>query len=109
MEVEAMTDTNTKEAWNRFQTDLKSLADELHRHYKGADDDTKAAEISRSLQQLGQATEKFFESLDTATRDPDVRASTKQAARSFGAALAGTFREVGEELDKALRPETAPK
>jgi hypothetical protein len=38
-----------------------------------------------------------------------VRASTKQAARSFGAALAGTFREVGEELDKALRQKPAPK
>jgi hypothetical protein len=104
-----MTDTNTKEAWTRFQADMKSLAGELHRHYKDADDNTKAAEINSALRQIGQATEKFFSSLDVAASDPEVRASTKQAARSFGAALSGTFREVGEELDKALRQKTPPK
>jgi len=104
-----MTDNSTREAWNRFQTDMKSLAGELHRHYKDADEDTKAAEINGALRQIGQATEKFFASLDVAASDPEVRASTKQAARSFGAALAGTFREVGDELDKALRQKTPPK
>ena len=34
---------------------------------------------------------------------------TKQAAQSFGAALAETFREVGDEMDKALRKSAAPK
>ncbi len=104
-----MTDESTKEAWSHFQTDMKSLAGELHRHYKDAGSDTKAAEINGALRQIGQATEKFFASLDVAASDPDVRATTKQAARSFGAALAGTFRDVGEELDKALRQKSAPK
>jgi len=104
-----MTDNSTKESWNRFQADMKSLAGELHRHYKDADADTKAAEINSAFPQIGQATEKFFTSLDVAASDPEVRASTKQAARSFGAALAGTFREVGDELDKALRQKTPPK
>ena len=104
-----MTDTSTKEAWGRFQSDVKSLAGELHRHYKDADDATKAAEMNSALRQIGRATEKFFVSLDVAASDPEVRATTKQAARSFGAALAGTFREVGEELDKALRQKTPPK
>jgi hypothetical protein len=67
-----MTDTNTHQAWDRFQTDMKTLAGELRRHYKNSDDEEKAAEINRSLQQLGQAAEAFFESLDTATRDPEV-------------------------------------
>jgi hypothetical protein len=104
-----MADTNTHEAWDRFQSDMKSLAGELRRHYKSADDEKKAAEINRSLQQLGQAAEAFFESLDTATRDPEVRAGTKRAARSFGSALAGTVREVSEELDKAIRQAAARK
>jgi BMFP domain-containing protein YqiC len=104
-----MTDTNTKEAWNRFQADMKSLASELHRHYKDADDRKRTAEVDSALRQLGQAAEKVFESLDKATSDPEVRARTKQAARSLGVALAGTFREVGEELDKALRQKTTPK
>jgi len=104
-----MTEESTKEAWSHFQTDMKSLAGELHRHYKDAGSDTKAAEINSALRQIGQATEKFFASLDVAASDPDVRATTRQAARSFGAALAGTFRDVGDEVDKALRQKTPPK
>jgi len=104
-----MTESNTKQAWDKFAADAQNLAGELRRNYKDADDAKKTAEIDRSLRQLGQAAEAFFSSLDTATRDPQVRASTKQAARSFGAALAETFREVGDELDKALRKTAAPK
>jgi hypothetical protein len=104
-----MTETSTKEAWTKFQADMKSLGGELNRHYEGAGDDANAAEVNSALRQLGQATEKFFASLDTATSDPEVRARTKQAARSFGTALSGTLREVGEELDKALRQKPVPK
>jgi hypothetical protein len=104
-----MTDTNTTDAWDRFQADVKALAGELRRNYGDADDEKKTAEIRSSVRQLGQAAETLFESLGTATRDPQVRASTKQAARSFGSALRETFREVGGELDKALRQPPAPK
>lgn len=104
-----MTDTKSKEAWDRFAADAQNLAGELRRNYKDAGDEKKTAEIDRSLRQLGQAAEAFFASLDTATRDPQVRASTKQAARSFGAALAETLRDLGDELDKAVRPKATPK
>ncbi len=104
-----MTETKSKEAWDRFTADAQNLAGELRRSYKDADDQKKTAEIDRSLRQLGQAAEAFFASVDSATRDPQVRASTKQAARSFGAALAETLRDLGDELDKAVRPKTAPK
>jgi hypothetical protein len=104
-----MAETSTKEAWDRFQADVKTLAGELSRNYENSNDEKKTAEINRSLRQLGQAAEAFFESLDTATRDPEVRASTKRAARSFGSALTETFREVSVELDKAFRQPAAPK
>jgi hypothetical protein len=87
---------------------MKSLAREFDRHYKDEDPKMESGEINSALRKIGQATEKFFESLDQATNDPEIRASKKQAARSFGAALSGTFREIGEELDKALKqPSTA--
>src|SRR5450759_2143120 len=104
-----MADTNTKEAWDRFQADVKTLAGELRRNYGDVDDEKKTAEINRSLRQLGQAAESFFESLDTTSRDPEVRASTKRAAQSFGSALRETFREVGDELEKVIRQPAAPK
>ena len=104
-----MTETKSKGAWDRFAADAQNLAVELRRNYKDAGDEQKTAEIDRSLRQLGQAAEAFFASVDTATRDPEVRASTKQAARSFGAALAETLRELGDELDKAVRQKTPPK
>ena len=103
-----MADT-TKQAWDHFQVDMKALAGELRRNYESADDKEKAAEINRSVRDLGKAAEAFFDSLDTATRDPEVRASTKRAARSFGSALAETFRDVVEELEKAFRQPAEPK
>ena len=103
-----MADT-TKQAWEAFQGDMKTLAGELRRNYESADDQQKAAEINQSVRELGKAAEAFFQSLDAASRDPEVRASTKRAARSFGSALSETFREVGGELEKAFKQPAAPK
>jgi hypothetical protein len=94
-------------AWDRFEADIKGVAGELRRHYKDADT-AKSAELSRSLEKLGRAADAVFASLETATRDPEVRSRTKQAARSFGSALAETFREFGNELEKAVR-KTGPQ
>ena len=102
-----MAGKETAEAWDKFQADVKSMAGELRRHYEGSEDEQQTAEINRSLKQLGDAAEKFFASLDTATRDPEVRSSTKRAARSFGTALRETFHEVSEELEKAFREPAA--
>jgi C-terminal processing protease CtpA/Prc len=102
-----MANKETAEAWDKFQADVKSMAGELRRHYESSDDRQKTAEINQSLRQLGDAAEKFFSSIDTATRDPEVRSSTKRAARSFGTALRETFHEVSEELEKALREPAA--
>jgi hypothetical protein len=98
---------DTQKAWDRFEADIKGVAGELRRHYRDADK-SKSAELSRSLEQLGRAADAVFASLETATRDPEVRSRTKQAARSFGSALAETFRELGEQVDKAVR-KSAPR
>ena len=100
-----MSGKEVSEAWDRFQDDMRSVADELRRHYKDGDEEEKkkTAEINRSLRQLGDAAEQFFGSLDTATRDPEVRATTKRAARSFGSALRETFRDVSSEVEKAFK------
>ncbi|MDQ2942772.1 MAG: hypothetical protein M3R21_03775 [Candidatus Dormibacteraeota bacterium] len=93
----------TKKAWDRFEADVKGLAGDLRRHYRGAGDDKQRAELNRSLEQLRQAAESVFNSFETATRDPEVRSRSKQAARSFGSALAETFRDLGDEVDKVIR------
>ena len=94
----------TGEAWGRFQSDVKAMAGELRRHYNDSDSPKHTAEINQSLKDLGEAADRFFASLDTATRDPEVRSSTRRAARSFGDALKQTFHEVSGELEKAFRP-----
>jgi len=99
----------TQRAWDRFEADIKGVAGELRRHYRTAEDDKTRAELNRSLEQLRKAADAVFASLETATRDPEVRAKTKQATRSFGSALAETFRELGEGLDKAIRKAGASK
>ena len=98
-----MPNDDTRKAWDQFEADIKGLAGELRRHYKDADDDKKRAELNRSLDQLKQAADAVFTSFETATRDAEVRTRTKQAARSFGSALAETFRELGDEVDRVVR------
>jgi len=98
-----MSGKEVSEAWDRFQDDMRSVADELRRHYKDGDEQKKTAEINRSLRQLGDAAEQFFSSLDVATLDPEVRATTKRAARSFGSALRETFRDVSSEVERAFK------
>lgn len=102
---------DTQKAWDRFEADIKGVAGELRRHYRDADktkNSKQTAELSRSLEQLGRAADSVFASLETATRDPEVRSRTKQAARSFGSALGETFRELGQQVDKAVR-KSGPK
>jgi hypothetical protein len=103
MEDQVMPNDDTKNAWDLFEADVKGLAGELKRHYREADDDKRKAELNRSLEQLRQAADAVFTSLETATRDPEVRSRTKQAARSFGSAIAETFRDLGDEVDKVIR------
>ena len=103
-----MTETNTKEAWDRFAADAQNLAGELRRKYKAPDDQKTADEMNRAARQLGKAAEAFFDSLDAATKDPEVRTKTKETARSLGPPCAKTLREAGEVLDKALK-QPAPK
>lgn len=95
--------SDTKEAWEQFQKDMKALGGQLHKQYRSAGDQAASADVNQSLEKLRQAAESVFNSLEAASRDPEVKAGTRQAARSFGAALAETFREVGDEIDKALR------
>ena len=93
----------SENAWQRFEKDVQGLAGELRRQYRTAADEKNTAELNRSLEQLRQAADVVFKSLETVSRDPEVRAKTKETARSFGAALAETFRDLSEELEKALR------
>lgn len=104
-----MPNPQTDKAWDRFEADIQGLAGELKRHYHDAADDKQSAELNRSLEQLRQAAESVFRSLDTATRDPQVRTKTKETARSFGSAVAETFRELSDEIEKALRKPAATK
>lgn len=93
----------SKEAWDRFETDLKALRERLGTHTRGSVDAQASADLREALGRLRDAADGVFDSLGTASRDPEVRATTKEAARSFGIALAESFREIGEDLAEALR------
>jgi hypothetical protein len=104
-----MADADSRKLWERFDSELKELASELRSHYESARDEKKTAELNRSLEQLRRAADAVFASLETTTRDPEVREKTKQAARSFGSALAQSFRELCDEIDKVLRKPAGTK
>lgn len=94
---------STKKAWDRFESEIQELAGELKRRYRDAGDPSDRAELKRLLDQLKGAADSVFKSLETTTRDPQVQTKTKNAARSFGTAVAETFREVSDEIEKAVR------
>lgn len=93
----------TKSAWERFESDIQGLAGELKRQYRKTDDAQQSAELNRSLDRLREAAESVFKSLETTTRDPAVREKTRQTARSFGSAVAETFRDLSDEIEKAVK------
>ena len=45
----------------------------------------------------------LFDSIGTVARDARVREGSRKAARSVGSALGKTLREVGDEVEKAVR------
>ena len=93
----------SKKTWNRFESDIQNLAGELKRAYQKGADEKQTAEINESLEELRKAAASVFKSIETATKDPDVRRKTKETARSFGSAVAETFRDLSDEIDKAVR------
>ena len=97
-----MRSNETRQAWDRFESDIQGLAGELKRQYRDSSDEQRKAELNRSLEQLRQAAESVFRSFETASKDPEVREKTKQTARSFGSALGETFRDLGDEIEKAV-------
>jgi len=92
---------DAKTAWTQFEADMKALRDELRRHYEPAP--SGSPDLQSALNKLGQAADEVFDSLGRATRDPEVRDGTRKAARSFGSALAETFRDVADEVAAAIR------
>src|SRR5216683_4262209 len=99
----------TEKAWDRFEADIQGLAGDLKRHFRSTNDEKNTAELNQSLDQLRQAAESVFKSLETATRDPEVRSKTKETARSFGSALGETFRELSDEIEKTVRKPASTK
>jgi len=65
--------------------------------------------VNKSLEQLRQAADSVFKSIETATRDPQVRTMSKRAAQSFATALAQTFRDLADEVDRAVNRPTQTK
>src|SRR5260370_37824365 len=90
-----------KTAWAQFEADMKALRDELRRHYEPAP--SGSPDLQSALNKLGKAADEVFDSVGRATRDPEVRDGTRKAARSFGSALAETFRDLSDELPPARR------
>jgi hypothetical protein len=95
--------SSSRSAWDQFQDDMKALGDEFRRQYEAGKDKTSSADVQEALNRLGKAADEVFSSLGKVTRDADVRAGTEKAARSFGTALAETFRQVADELADAVK------
>ncbi|HYT09253.1 MAG TPA: hypothetical protein VEL73_01180 [Mycobacteriales bacterium] len=62
------------------------------------------AAMRDALQRLGQAAQRLSDQAGEAVRDPAVRETAQQAARTFADALAATVSELSEELRSRVGP-----
>jgi hypothetical protein len=87
-----------KPLWDRFQSDMSELGDRLRDAYQSAPTEGARAELKASVDRLQEAAEAVFKSIDHVAKDPQVRAGTRRAAKSFGDAVGETFRQVADSL-----------
>jgi hypothetical protein len=99
----------SKASWETFQEDMRSLSRLLRQHYSSRPVDGDKADVEASLRQMQEAADSLFRSLKGVAKEPEVRAGAEKAARAFGTALAETFQEIADQLDKAVRPKPGEK
>ena len=87
---------DSEAAWARFQSDLSALREQVRRHGAGPT-------VQASLERLGETADEVVAALGEVARDPEVRASSRATARSFGLALGDTLRRIGDDLADAFR------
>ena len=106
-----------REAWSEVGRRFEELGRALREHYAGvaespdsatwtaagaeeerSGDAGDRAAIRDALQRLGQAAQRLGDQTGEAVRDPAVRETAQQAARTLGDALEATFGQLGEQL-----------
>ena len=83
-------------AWQQFQADLSALREQVRAHGAGP-------ALQSSLDRLGTTADQVVGALREVAKDPQVRAGTQAAARSFGVALGDTLKKIGDDLATAFR------
>jgi hypothetical protein len=82
---------------------MRSLSRLLREHYSSRPAEGDKADVEASLRRMQEAADSLFRSLKEVATEPEVRAGTEKAARAFGTALAETFQEIADQLDKTVR------
>lgn len=100
--------SDSKKNWDRFQSDMGSLGGSLREAFRTAPTESARSELRGALDRLEEAADAVFKSIDHIAQDPEVRAGSRKAARSFGAALTETFRDLGDEVANAVRSRKSP-
>lgn len=93
--------TDSKSAWDEVADRFTGLGLKLKMHMEQNLGD-EAGDLQDALRNLGTTIEQAVNALGNAARDDAVKEDAKAAARSMGDALAATFQEAGEALQKAF-------
>jgi hypothetical protein len=100
---EATTNETSADAeWQRAGDDLKRLGAAFKGHYGEAEGEDPTDDIKEAARFLGRGLERFFGAVGESVKDPEVKATAKQAGSSFLDALATTFAQVGDEIGRAF-------
>lgn len=91
-----------RESWNELGDRLSALGLKLKLHWQEVQDEDDGA-VKDALHRLGEAIEDAFDTVGAAAKDPAVKEDLRQAGQALVDALSGTFAQVSEGLQSALK------
>jgi hypothetical protein len=98
-----VTSVPASEDWKSVAESMNGLAMKLKLHFEQAAAEP-AEDVRSAMESLGGKVEAAFDALQTAVKDPAVRADVKNAAGEFRDALTNTFAEVSGQLRRSFDP-----
>jgi hypothetical protein len=97
--------SDAKQKWDEVGERFGELGRHLKERYdsQSAFGDDEKTKVNDALHQIGESLDAGFTALGDSLRDPAMRSDLKDAGAAIADALSSTFKDVADELKKAVK------
>jgi hypothetical protein len=97
--------TDAKQKWDEVGERFGQFGRHLKERYdaQATFGEADKAKLNDALHQIGESLDAGFTALGDSLRDPAMRADLKDAGAAIADALSSTFKDVADELKKAVK------